>query len=169
MGRAAASQILPDQVARILERLGQERIPQMEADLNRGLHRTMRRYVLEMSPVGDRPKRRDGKEVGPGEYKRSHVSSVGRPGGPDSPAALDTMGGGETSYLASTAPHGRALEYGLTPARTHRGDTWYERVVGSTQAPKGIYFPARRRLRQVQTEIAGEVIKKHERAIERGA
>lgn len=156
--------IAPRDLGPVFARLA-ARIPEMEVELHRGLHTAMRHEVERASPVGTRSKRRGERIIGPGEYRGSHASSIGSPGGGGSLASLRH---GQTSYLFTEAVHGAAIERGTRkPGRTRsRGGTWYERILGSRQAPGGVYIPARRKLRQVQERIAAAIIAEYERRLE---
>lgn len=154
-----------------VERFGREGSRYVAVELQRDMQGDFRTEVLQRAPVGSREKKRKLGKVGAGEFKRSIVSV------PNASA----IQAGQPSYVASGAPHGNVLERGRKLGRSvkeikgvRRGRNGVKpkprkegkpRMMGSTQAPQGIFGVSVDALDRKRDSIMAKVIERAEKAL----
>lgn len=160
-GGGTVQEISLPEFAEAMERFASEGLPEAASELHSRIHNEFKSLVVAGSPVGSVAKRRRGGMVGPGEYRASQRSRIKGTERTITPDVLLPMLG-EASQVGSAAPHAQTLEKGRRTGRHRRRGSAAQRVMGSTQAPRGIYGPAARTLEQRQGAIIAEVIARAE-------
>jgi hypothetical protein len=155
----------------VLRDIGREGVPALELDLQRAMHAELAADVEQHSPMGTVAKRRGRRLVAPGEFRRGIVSGIGTSRAAMSAEhALDRLQPRQESKIGSSAPHWRVIERGRKLGRSRRvskaaaagGARQGTRMMGSEQAPRGVFGPAVERLNASADRIMRQVLARAE-------